>query len=601
MLGIDLGTSSTVAYFALENGRCDKMALSNKFPGLPSIVVITENEEIVIGEAFLTQQYRYPGRFIYNTKRLIGKKLEDPEVQRLFKNCEYKLVEDKDGYAMISVDDKQYRPEEISAMILKHIKDSFYKMTKIENPKCIITVPSYFNNIQREATKRAAAIAGLDLIQLYNESTAASIECYDLLKDTGHINEANIMIFDFGAGTLDVTIINVKDNVYKVLSTYGNSQLGGADIDVKLVEFAIDNFKKKHSNYEYDENDVHHRMNMCNLRLECRRVKENFKYVKNETITVPMFWKGEDLDVKLTKNRFERIIKDIIDKITVPIEKALEMAHLKKEDLNAVVPVGGSSNLEAVRDKLIEFFESDKIIYEAKDLFTVVAEGAIRMCLIHKKRQEMPADNVPGENVPVFIDTQPISIGIKTDDDVFQPFILSGFPIPQENTFKFDIIGGQSKLNLEIYQGEDNVCSNNILLHSINIPNIPKGVKKLRITLKVDSDTILYVSIVQEETNTSSNIEFKLNYSQEEIEQCKQKIEQMTENNHIIGEIDSVIDEIDEKLSRWRDKAAKKEISDEFGEFQEKYGKIERLAGTQKSFLVSLLNEAREILNKIPS
>ncbi|EAY17133.1 dnaK protein [Trichomonas vaginalis G3] len=403
-------------------------------------------------------------------------------------------------------------PEEILSFLLEHVKETYKCATGREATDCVITVPANFNDAQRNATKTAARIANLNVRKFLSEPTAAAIAYYNIEpKDKIHL-----LVFDFGVRTLDVSIVYIDGQVFNVKAVAGNSNLGGADIDKIIADYCIEQFKKKQS--DFNPKDPNNKKNMALLLRSAEETKIALSSMDNSQITVPNFYNGQDLNVRLRVNKLSDLIELILDQISTPIHSALKAAGLKPANIDGVLLVGGSSMIPAVKDKLEEIFP-EKIKYALNPLKAVSA-GAATICQKFMNDQikdfEDVKDYVRQRTVspPMFasgtivvVDVQPISIGIKTANDGFQKFILSNKPIPQKAQIAYKVKDNNT-FTIEIYQGESNKCSENIFLREVTFKNIPKQSIQILLSIAINNEGIITVEAFDPETKYDKTIDF---------------------------------------------------------------------------------------------
>jgi len=397
VVGIDLGTTfSCVGIF--KNGRVEIIAndLGNRIT--PSWVAFTETERL-IGEAAKNQAPSNPDNTIFDVKRLIGRRFDDPEVQRDKKLYPYRIVE-KEGKPYIQVtwkgEEKTFSPEEISAMILTKMKETAeaYLGRKVEN--AVVTCPAYFNDAQRQATKDAGTISGLNVLRIINEPTAAAI-AYGLDKTGG---EKNILVFDLGGGTFDVSVLTIDNGVFEVIATNGDTHLGGEDFDQRVMEYMLKNFKKK-SGKDAGKN----RRAIGKLKREVERAKIQLSTQHQATIEIESFHEGDDLTETLTRAKFEEINNDLFKKTLGPVQKVLEDSKLKKNEVDEIVLVGGSTRIPKVQQLLKDFFNGKEPNRGVNPDEAVAYGAAVQGGILSGEEQT--------EGIVLF-DVIPLTLGIET-------------------------------------------------------------------------------------------------------------------------------------------------------------------------------------------
>ena len=490
IVGIDLGTTNTCVYYKTRK----EYSVVENFEGkrtTPSFVTFTEDGDVIVGEEAKKQMLICPERTIYGAKRLIGHKRGDKSVEELFGKAGFKINFDENDFPYIEIpgDDKKRKPEEISAIILHEAKRFVKNKTGREIDECVITVPAYFNDLQRRSTKIAAELAGINCIKLVNEPTAAAIAFQEKIQ----YENGNILVYDFGGGTLDVSILNVVDNKYTVLAVSGDTSLGGEDIDSILVEEMIKRFKKNNPDTDPEKS----KKAMARLKESCKEAKHQLSNCFETLIVIYNFIDNKDLIEKITRTQFEYLCNDIIDKLTDPITKALEDAGLKEEEINHIILVGGSSAIPFVKEAITDYFDDKIEPLKAVDPNESVALGAVIVC-----------DRISNN---IIIETQPISIGIKYGNKLFKKYIMRNQRLPQTGTFQFTTTKKNQRFaDIEIYQGEEdriNMAENtHILLGKYRISDLPpreQGDIIITIKLSVDEGGILSLEAYCNETGVA--------------------------------------------------------------------------------------------------
>ena len=486
-IGIDLGTTnSCVAVY--ENSAVTVISNDCGNRTTPSFVSFTESERLV-GDASKNNCAMNPLNTIFDAKRMIGRQYSDKLLQEDMKHFPFKVV-DNNGKPGIKVnfmkEEKVYSAEEISAMVLEKMKSTAEQYLGKKVTKAVVTVPAYFNDAQRQATKDAASIAGLEVLRIINEPTAAAM-AYGLDKKAG--KELTVLIFDMGGGTLDVSLLSIEDGVFEVKATSGDTHLGGEDIDNRLVEYCKEEFKKK---YKVDISD--NPKSLRRLRTSCESVKRQLSASTTATVSVDSLYDGLDCHVQITRAKFEQLCIDIFKKTLEPLKQVLSDAQVDKSTIDDVVLVGGSTRIPKIQELLKEFF-GGKELCKSVNPDEAVAYGAAIQAAILSSPLGLKDDRL---NNVVLIDVISLSLGIETNGDVMTVMIPRNSKIPhrKENIFS-TAVDNQPGASIRVFEGERPLTRNNRLLGKFDlkgIPPAPRGVPKLKVIYDVDTDGILTVT-----------------------------------------------------------------------------------------------------------
>jgi len=420
-IGIDLGTTySCVGVW--QNGKVEIIANDQGERTTPSYVAFTDIERL-IGQPAKTQAALNPKNTVYDAKRLLGRKFSDATVQSDMKHFSFNVVADENDKPVIKLEDgTQYRPEQISAMVLEFMKKTAEQFLGHEVKKAVITVPAYFNDAQRKSTKDAGTIAGLEVLRIINEPTAAAI-AYGL--DKSGDQEKNVLIFDLGGGTFDVSLLTIDGGVFEVKATAGDTHLGGEDFDNRMVNLCVEEFKRK-TKKDLTGND----RSLRRLRTACERAKRTLSNATSTKVEVEALYDGVDFEMTFTRARFEELCGDLFRGCLDPVDKVLRDAKMDKKDVHEIVLVGGSTRIPKVQKLLSEYF-GGKELCRSINPDEAVAYGAAVQAAILSGTQDKKLDEL------ILLDVTPLTIGIQTAGDVMTPMIPRNSTIPIKKTQTF--------------------------------------------------------------------------------------------------------------------------------------------------------------------
>jgi heat shock protein 1/8 len=554
-IGIDLGTTySCVGVF--RDGKCEIIANSEGERTTPSWVAFTSTEKLV-GQSAKSQAAMNTGNTIYDAKRLLGRKFSESVVQADLKHYAFKVIGDKDDKPVIVLEDgTQYYPEQISAMVLTEMKKTAESYLGHSVSKAVITVPAYFNDAQRQSTKDAGRIAGLEVLRIINEPTAAAL-AYGL--DKNFTGERNVLIFDLGGGTFDVSLLTIEDGMFEVKATAGDTHLGGEDFDTRMVSHFVEEFKRK------EKLDIKgNQRALRRLRTSCEKAKRTLSTSTTANIEIDALYEGRDFYASITRARFEELCGDLFRGCLDPVEKVLRDAKMDKNAVHDIVLVGGSTRIPKVQKLLSDFFNGKELCKSINQDEAVANGAAVQGAILSGDKSESLSQLL-------LVDVTPLSIGIETSGNVMTIMIPRNTPIPTKKSQTFSTyVDNQPAATIRVFEGERSFTKDCNLLGQFDLtglPLSPRGVPQLEVTYDIDANGMLNVSASEKSSGKKEKIVItndKGRLSKEQIEEMIKDADRLKVEDELNMKRVTAKNKLESYIYEWKNQFESKELLEKF-------------------------------------
>ncbi|QPG73434.1 hypothetical protein FOA43_000744 [Brettanomyces nanus] len=546
VIGIDLGTTNSAVAVVegempriLENSQGDRTT--------PSIVAFTTRGDVLVGATAKRQAVVNSENTFYATKRLIGRKFEDDEVQNDISHLSYKVVKHENGDAWLQTtvgENLSYSPSQIGGFVLKEMKHVAETNLNSEAKNAVITVPAYFNDSQRQATKTAGELVGLNVVRIVNEPTAASLAYGMNQKKNGLL-----AVYDLGGGTFDISVLDIDDGVFEVRSTNGDTHLGGEDFDNVLVKYIVGKFKDSQKG---DEDITKNRMAMQRIKEAAEKAKIALSHVHKTRIQIPFIVKDENIDFELAESELDEMTMHLIKKTMEPLKKAISDADLKRSDIDEVIMVGGMTRMPRIRRMVGDFFNK-KPNTEVNPDEAVAIGAAIQGAVLSGEVKDV-----------LLLDVTPLTLGIETYGGLFSPLIPRNTTVPCKiQTTYSTAVDGQNSIDVNVYQGERPLVRDNKLIGKFkltDIPPKPKGVPKIQVSFDIDADGIIKVSALDKDSGKRASITVfgKTGMSQAEVEQLVKQSKKTTKEDQMtlnylkhVNNLELIVFDSEQAINDW--------------------------------------------------